>query len=144
MEEEEEFDEMNDADAGGGGGYLGGGGSRSKRKRKGTASASTKAGVLPKRLRPRSLASILIEESSRPDGVVRMYLDAESRPPPSRYPPRKFCPVTGLFGVYTDPKSGIPYANLKALEQIKERAPPWMTLGGSAAYSEAVKSLKDV
>lgn len=127
-----------------------------KRKRRGgtasSGSTSKKLGALPKRLRPRTLASILIEESCREDGITKKYLNAEATLPSTTnqsststctYPTRKFCPVTGLLGVYTDPKSGIPYANIKALEQIRERAPPWMNLGGSATYWEAVKSLRD-
>ena len=35
------------------------------------------------------------------------------------------------------------FANLKALEQVRERPPPWMTLGGSLAYHEAVRSIRD-
>lgn len=129
VEDDEEYDELDEIDA--------------KRKRR-KASATKKAGMLPKRFKPRSLASILVEEASREDGVSRAFLDAEATLAPSqRLPPRKFCPVTGLFGIYTDPKSGIPYASLKALEQIQERAPPWMTLGGTAAYMEAVTSLRN-
>jgi len=114
-------------------------------------------GEIPKWLKPRSLASVLIEESARVnrDSIVPKYLNAEARPSSStplqqcRYPPRKFCPVTGLEGFYKDQKSGIPYATLKALEQIQERAPPWMDSGstgsggGSASYYEAVKSLRN-
>jgi len=119
----------------------------SKRKRGGKRGASKKnaGGAIPKRLRPRSLASALIEDSGREDGVAKKYLEAEARPDPDvkSYPPRKFCPVTGLFGIYTDPKSGIPYANLRALEQIRERAPPWMTMGGSSTYYETLRSLRN-
>lgn len=115
-----------------------------KNKRRRGASAKPKAGVLPKRFRPRSLASILVEEATREDGVAREFLKAEARlPPQQQLPPRKFCPVTGLEGIYTEPKSGIPYASLKALEQIRERPPPWMTLNGSAAFYEASKSILD-
>jgi YL1 nuclear protein C-terminal domain len=129
VEDDEEYDELDEIDA--------------KRKRR-KSSAAKKVGILPKRFKPRSLASILVEEASREDGVSRAFLDAEATLAPSqRLPPRKFCPVTGLFGIYTDPKSGIPYANLKALEQIQERAPPWMTLGGTAAYFEAATSLRN-
>ena len=130
-EEDEEYDELDEID------------SKRKRRKSNTASKNV-AGVLPKRFKPRSLASILIEEASREDGVSKAFLDAEATLAPSQVlPKRKFCPVTGMFGIYTDPKSGIPYANLKALEQIQERAPPWMTLGGSASYLEAVKSLRN-
>lgn len=114
-----------------------------KRRSKKRRAARSKAGALPKRLKARSLASVLMAE----DSVVQTnkYLQAEARPDRSVAPPaRKFCPVTGLFGIYTDPKSGIPYANLKALEQIREREPPWLTSTsvGTAAYYEAVKSLR--
>ena len=111
---------------------------RGTRKRK-----AIKAGVLPKRFKSRSFASVLLEEANREDGVAREYLRAEGRLPISqRVPPRKLCPVTGQLAIYTDPKSGISYANLQALEQIRERAPPWMTLGGTAAYQEAAKSIR--
>ena len=83
-----------------------------------------------------------MEEVTREHGVAREFIQAEATLPPNQQlPPRKFCPVTGLFGIYTDQKSGIPYANLKALEQIQERTPPWMNLSGTAAYLEATKSI---
>jgi hypothetical protein len=58
------------------------------------------------------------------------------------YDPR-FLSSDWIGRYYTEPKSGIPYASLKALEQIRERPPPWMTLTGSAAFYEATKSLLD-
>ena len=138
-DEEEEYDELEEVEGGPKRKRRGGGGGASKKKR------GAQAGVIPKRLKARSLASILLEEAGRPDGVVKQYLEAESKPPPppGRRPRRKFCPVSGLLGCYTEPKSGIPYANLQALEQIRERAPPWTNRSGSAAYSEAVNSLKE-
>lgn len=130
VEEEEEYDELEELES-----------STSKHKRR---KARAKAGALAKRFKPRSFASILVEEAGRPDGAARAFLNSEAvLPEKERLPPRKFCPVTGQLGIYTDPKSGIPYANLKALEQIRERAPPWMTLTGTAAYYEAVKSIRD-
>ena len=126
-QEDEEYDELEELDS-----------KRNKRRKSGNKNA----GVLPKRFKSRSLASILVEEACRPDGVSRQFIKAEATLNQSqRLPPRKFCPVTGLFGIYTDPKSGIPYSNLKALEQIQERVPPWMNLNGAASYLEAVKSL---
>jgi len=163
-EEYDEFAELeeNDDDESGGRSK-----SKKKRKRKPTPSSAGATGVgggnaaaLPKYLKPRSLASILIEEASRSDSVAKQYVDAAVRPLRKKtttatlskdvititkpYPARKFCPVTGLFGEYTDPKSGIPFATLPALEQIRERAPPWMSqnYGGSASYWEAIRSLK--
>lgn len=115
---------------------------KKKRSRRG-ASKKAQSGVLPKRFKPRSMASILTEEFSRFDGVAKPWLDNEARKPGPRIPSRKFCPVTGMEGIYTEPKTGLPYANLKALEQINERPPPWMTLGGSLAYHECVKSIRD-
>jgi len=153
---DEEFDELEDFDEDTGSGKKGRGRGRGKkakpkaaagRKRKATA-----AGAIPKKFKARSLASILMEESGRADSVVQRYLGAEARTVKRnsnstkvRYPKRKFCPVAGLFGIYTDPKSGMPYANLQALEQIRERSPPWMSSlsGGSALYHDAVKSLRN-
>ena len=126
VDEEEEYDELDEIDG----------------KRKRGKTSKTKAGVLPKRFMPRSFASILLEEAGREDGISSDFLNAEARTS-EPLPRRKFCPVTGLRGIYTDPKSGIPYANLAALEQIRERAPPWLTLGGTAAFHEAMKSLRN-
>lgn len=129
--DDDEFDELDE---------LQDGPKKSKKRTK-----SHKAGVMPKRFLPRSLASILIEESSKGVGVAREFLNAEVRlSKQQQLPPRKFCPVTGLEGLYRDPKSNINYANMAALEQIRERSPPWLILGGSAvAYHEAVKSIRD-
>ena len=124
-----------------------------KRKRKASASTKkkgAKGNALPKRFKARSLASILIEESTRPDGITQKYLNAEARIPKDKqgkghYPRRHFCPVTGLEGIYCDPKSGIRYATVKALDQIRERAPPWVikSTQGTASYYEACKSLRN-
>lgn len=150
--EQEEYDELEDLEGGSGG-------SRKKRKVSNTKSkpkpggngkvnrkSKCKSGMLPERFRPRSLASILIEEVAWVEnGVVGKYLKAEVKG--NVYPSRKFCPVTGLLGIYTDPKSNIPFANGSALEQIRERAPPWISrlggVSGSAAYYETCKSLKE-
>ena len=90
--------------------------SKSKRKRCGSASSVTARsvkikggkkidGTIPKRLKRRTLASILVEDPSRLDGMTKQYLDSEALPlQSSKYPPRKIFPVTGLLGIYTDPK----------------------------------------
>lgn len=187
---DEEYDEFAELDEGddddeydddvGGEGEGGGGGKRSKGKAKkkrrrkaisgGVTAGKKNAPTVPKYLKPRSLASILIEEASRPDSVAVRYVDASVRRLGSGtktrtvrgmddagsnvvvtttitkpYPARKFCPVTGLFGEYTEPRTGIPYATLSALEQIRERPPPWMSSmnAGSTSYWEAVKSLQN-
>jgi hypothetical protein len=136
VEEDEEYDELDEMS----------GEDSKKRKRKGGRgqAAKAKAGVMPKRFLPRSLGTILVEEASREDGATRAFLAAEARAPPNQQlPRRKFCPVTGLRAAYVEPKSGIPYATYGALEQIRERPPPWMTLGGAATYWEAVKSIEE-
>jgi hypothetical protein len=130
------------------------------KKQGGRGRAQTKkqqdTGCLPKRFKPRSMANILLEEVNRDDGVAYNWLENEARYNINNNnkngdgksqiisPARKFCPVTGMEGIYTEPKSGLPYANLKALEQVRERTPPWMNLSGSIiAYNEAVKSIRD-
>jgi hypothetical protein len=143
VDDDDEYDELEDFEEGGRGGAK----KRRKRKTKKNASAH-KSGTLPKRFKARSLASILIEESTRGEsGILQQYLNAEARPSRGaiQYPRRKFCAVTGLEAVYKDPKTGIPYANLTAIDQIRERAPPWMGMNntGTANYYEAVKSLKN-
>jgi hypothetical protein len=141
----DEFDEIDD---------------KKGKKRGGRGRAQTKkqqdTGSLPKRFKPRSMANILLEEVNRDDGVAYNWLENEARYNISNnkkngdgksqiiLPARKFCPVTGMEGIYTEPKSGLPYANLKALEQVRERTPPWMNLSGSIiAYNEAIKSIRD-
>jgi len=139
-EDDDEYDELEELESAAGGGGRNG----SKRKRGGKGGRKAKAGVLPKRFMPRSLASVLVEEASREDGVARAFLNAEARlPKRQRLPVRKFCPVTGTEAAYVEPKTGIPYSNFRALEQIRERSPPWMTLTGNAAYWEAAKSIQD-
>ena len=159
-DEDDEYDELDDFDSGGGKGKKrgrgrGGGGGSKGGKAGGKSKAKSTTGVLPKRFMPRSMASILIEEASREDGTARAYLNAEARitTPSSSKPSttalrpkrRKYCPVTGVLAKYTEPKTGIPYANMRALEQIRERPPPWMTLSGvnTASYWETVKSIRD-
>lgn len=133
QDDDEEYDVMDELDDA----------KKGKKKRK--ASAAVKAGVMPKRFLPRPLGSILMEEANREESAARAFIEAEARILNSnqQLPRRKFCPVTGLEGIYTEPKSEIPYASLEALEQIRERAPPWMTLSGTPAYWEAAKSLRD-
>ena len=118
-------------------------GKRAKRKRPpAKKNKATKDAASAKRLKPRSLSSILVEEARRNSNRAKCFVEAEALPGKVAYPVRKFCPVTGLFGIYKDPKSGVHFANLKALEQIQERLPPWLSHGGSASYSETIKSLR--
>jgi len=101
--------------------------------------------TIPKWMKIRTLSSILIEESTRSDdGILKQYLEAEATEHNIIYPKKQFCPVTGLLGIYKDPKTGLPYATLSALEQIHERVPPWLSGagGGSTLYHETVNSLR--
>jgi hypothetical protein len=113
-----------------------------------------KLASVPKRYLPRSLGSILTEEASRiisdddEINAARCFIESEARIPKNekQLPNRKFCPVTGALAVYTEPKSGIPFSSLRALEQIRERAPTWLLAqnnGGIASYYEAVKSIEE-
>eukprot|EP00538_Stauroneis_constricta_P006898 CAMPEP_0119552434 /NCGR_PEP_ID=MMETSP1352-20130426/5440_1 /TAXON_ID=265584 /ORGANISM="Stauroneis constricta, Strain CCMP1120" /LENGTH=218 /DNA_ID=CAMNT_0007598675 /DNA_START=157 /DNA_END=813 /DNA_ORIENTATION=- len=138
-EDDDSYDELDDVE------------SKPKRRRSASSSPPSAkkrrkdAGMMPKRFKARSVASILLEEINRDDGSARAWIDAEARQsdPKLRLPVRKTCPVTGMEGIYTEPKSGIPFANLKGLEQLRERPPPWMSAVGSLAFYEAVKSIRD-
>ena len=134
VDDEEEYNELNELEQGRG----------AKKGPKRRTSSKAKAGTLPKKFLPRTLASILIEEAGREDSVAKEFLQAEATlDEQEQVPRRKFCPVTGMEALYTEPKSGLPYATFRALEQIRERPPPWMTLGGAAAYMESSKSILD-
>jgi hypothetical protein len=124
-EQEEEYNELEDLQP-----------NQRKNKRK---PKKTKVGQMPKRFKPRSLASILQEETTRYDGVAQAFVEAGRST--TTLPQRPYCPVTGLPGVYREPKSGLCYANDRALEQIRERAPPWRNLTGAAAYNDVVRSI---
>lgn len=133
VEEDEEYDELDD--------FLQD--NKQKKKRRG-GSTNKQTGVFPKRFLPLSLAHILLEDASREDGAAHAFIEAEARVPPGKQlPRRKFCPVTGTPGIYTEPRTGIPYSSLRALDQIRERPPPWMTLNGQAAFWEAAKSIRE-
>ena len=125
-EPEEEYDELDELQQP----------SQRKRARK----SKPKVGQIPKRFKARSLATILHGEMARPDGVALVFVQAGNSVI-DRLPRRPFCPVTGLPGLYRDPKSGLAYASDRALDQIKERAPPWNSITGAAAYNDVVKSL---
>lgn len=109
--------------------------SRGRKKKK-------QAGAMPKRFLPRSLGSILMEEVAREDSVAKQFINSHVKTT-NPLPKRKFCPVTGVPGIYTDPKTGLPYSGFRSLDQIQERQPPWMSLGGAASYLEAVKSIQE-
>jgi hypothetical protein len=130
-ENDEEYNELDEFD--------------DKPAKKAKRTKTKKTGVIPKRFMPRSLAGILMDDAGRDDGAAHAFVNAEARilSKSQQLPARKFCPVTGTEGIYTEPKSNIPYSGARALEQIRERAPPWMTLGGTAAYWEAVKSIRN-
>lgn len=140
---DEEYDELNELDGGKAGTGTNG---KKGRKKRNSITKSKAQGVLPKRFLPRTVASILIEELSREDSIAKEYIQAEGKlKKHEQLPVRKFCPVTGLIGKYKEPKIGcISYSTITALEQIRERPPPWMMIsGGAAAYLDIVKSIQN-
>jgi hypothetical protein len=122
---------------------------KTRRSLKGKGSRSTSGSSvvpLPKRLRPLSLSSILMEERNRSDGIALAFISCEQ--PLSleqQLPRRQFCPVTHRVAAYREMKTGIPYASNSrhALEQIQERPPPWLLINGTASYWETVNSFKE-
>jgi len=157
-ENDDEYDEFGDADGGEAGATVGG--KSSQRGRRGKAGVGT-VQLEKAYLRPRSLAALLIEESARIDAgsVLAGYLTAEAMDESRAAVGKKgrggrsemdpICPVTGLLALYRDPKAGgssvhrIGYATLGALEQLRERLPPWCSPPGGGAYHEAVLSLRE-
>ncbi|KAK1286316.1 hypothetical protein QJS10_CPB20g00006 [Acorus calamus] len=45
------------------------------------------------------------------------YINIES--PPSMYPPKKFCDITGFETPYTDPRTSIRYANTEVFRRVR-------------------------
>ena len=170
-DDDEEYDELEEFEE-----------STKKRKKRTTINkretkkSKSKVTAIPKRYLPKSLGTILLEEAYRPVtgntsgdndsndddiNVARCFIDSEARIGKmpdigTTLPRRKFCPVTGSLALYTEPKSGIPFTTLRALEQIRERAPIWMMMmtttaasnsninsNGVASYYEAVKSIEE-
>jgi hypothetical protein len=162
-DEDEEYDELEEFEE-----------STKKRKKRTTNKRETKKGkskvsAIPKRYLPKSLGAILLEEAYRPAigttdvvdsdneiNAARCFIASEARLVENTetapiLPRRKFCPVTGAIALYTEPKSGVPFTTLRALEQIRERAPVWMMMTTAAAhnnnsvasYYEAVKSIEE-
>ena len=128
--------------------------SQSKRKRGQTRPRSSKGrrkkiAKPVKKRRVKSLAEILLDENatklSKVDPLGELaepdYISATVKP--SRYPPRKFCVVTGQFGKYKDPESSLYYASLKTYRTLKEQPPPWVRSSGIAPYFEAIESIRD-
>jgi hypothetical protein len=149
---------------------------RTSANKRETKKGKSQVVAIPKRYLPKSLGSILLEEAYRPASsddndsedeinAARHFIASEARIGKSSdlsttsctasmgtllLPRRKFCPVTGSIALYTEPKSGIPFTTIRALEQIRERAPVWMMTmasssnsNGIASYYEAVKSIEE-
>lgn len=158
-EDDEEYDELEEFEE-----------STKKRKKRSSNTkreskkSKSKVAAIPQRYLPKSLGSILLEEAYRPTigasddldnadeiNAARCFIEAEARVVDSGsiLPRRKFCPVTGSLALYTEPKSGVPFSTFRALEQIRERAPIWMTMATAnnnnsvASYYEAVKSIEE-
>lgn len=111
-------------------------------------SSSNKNDTITEEYKPRSFSSIIVEEASLGrNGICHDYIKAEAKPTIKllRPPERKICPVTGLFGLYVDPKSGIPFSKVSALKKIRDHPPPWLNSSRgitTSSYFEALKSLK--
>lgn len=123
---------------------LDGDGNNKKRKKKKPKRKTNRKPNSSKRFQARSLGAVLLEEASREDGIASELL-ATHATTSTPLPQRHFCSVTGLPGRYRDPTTGLWYSTYGALEQIRERPPPWMSLSGgaNATFLEAVRSIED-
>jgi len=116
------------------------GGAKAKKTKTGGSSSLLEDGDWQ---RVMSLSTALLE--CRDSIAVERYIRADAVEKEPIYPSRHFCPVTALPGIYRDKRSGIRFSGSEALEQLREREPPWMTGaggGGDACYYEACKTLK--
>ena len=69
------------------------------------------------------------------DGSAGSYLQLAA--PPSMYPPKRYCDLTGMPAKYTEPTTKIRYANKASYSAIKamplELADAWLALRGDSA-----------
>mmetsp|Transcript_15989 Transcript_15989/g.54529 ORF Transcript_15989/g.54529 Transcript_15989/m.54529 type:complete len:141 (-) Transcript_15989:2032-2454(-) len=72
--------------------------------------------------RPRRLKQLLQAERYEERPVAEpTYVNIEA--PPSTYPAKKYCDITGLQAPYTDPGTKLRYANTEAFNRIRELTP---------------------
>jgi len=54
------------------------------------------------------------------DSFISSMVDFSIEAAPSSLPPKKYCDLTGFEAMYTDPRTGLRYANLTAYKLLKE------------------------
>jgi len=86
------------------------------------------------------LKQILMMDKNKSDIPVDapLYLNIEA--PPSVYPRKKYCDITGLKSIYTDPKSGLRYYDSTVYKYIQEQTQS--TLQGYLGLRNAAVNLK--
>jgi len=120
--------------------------SKSRKSSKTTVKAKP---AVAKRRRVRTLHELLLDENARKLATCQTLEDIDSpdyisaRASPSRYPKRKFCAVTHVLAQYTDPESHLPYANMKALQKLKEQPPRWVKATSNAPFHEAMRIIDE-
>jgi len=128
-DDDDEFDELDDG----------------KKKKKRRRKKKNRGAVAVKKDKIHSLSQTLaqnIEEGGLASLAAGYVMSAA--PPPSEVKPTRpqvhYCPVTGYRAKYTDPQTGIRYSNQGALENLREKAPPWITNlgGGGCEYFDAL------
>lgn len=85
------------------------------------------------------LKQILLMDRNRTDIPIDapLYLNIEA--PPSVYPRKKYCDITGLKSIYTDPKTGLRYYDSNVYKYIQEQ--PQGTLQGYLGLRNAAVNL---
>jgi len=86
------------------------------------------------------LKQILMMDRNKTDIPIDAPLYMNIEAPPSVFPRKKYCDITGLKSIYTDPKSGLRYYDSTVYKYIQEQ--PQGTLQGYLGLRNAAVNLK--
>ncbi|ORX59061.1 hypothetical protein BCR36DRAFT_342771 [Piromyces finnis] len=86
------------------------------------------------------LKQILMMDRNKTDVPIDAPLYMNIEAPPSVYPRKKYCDITGLKAIYTDPKSGLRYYDSTVYKYIQEQTQS--TLQGYLGLRNAAVNLK--
>jgi len=86
------------------------------------------------------LKQILLMDRNKTDIPIDAPLYSNIEAPPSVFPKKKYCDITGLKAIYTDPKTGLRYYDSTVYKYIQEQ--PQGTIQGYLGLRNAAVNLK--